>query len=107
MSALANRNGFYLVVKTSHVTLQGMARRPIPPYGKTGSADEVLIVEDEPLFAFDIKHNIETSRRVVSGLRVKRSRAWLQLKNQVDLVFLDINVRDGATYDLARELRTA
>ncbi len=66
---------------------------------------KVLIVEDEPLLAFDIKHNIELHEGL-SAVCVSSVRdAWLQLKNQFDLVFLDINVRDGTTYDLARELR--
>ncbi len=65
-----------------------------------GSVDERT-----PLLAFDIKHNIELHEGISAVCASSVKDAWLQLENQFDLVFLDINVRDGTTYDLARELR--
>ena len=66
---------------------------------------KVLILEDEPLLAFDLKHRIECHDGAFAVCAASVNDALRQLEDPVDLVLLDINVRDGSTFDFARELR--
>jgi len=58
---------------------------------------KVLIVEDEPIVAHDLKEIAETSGQEVVGLaaRVSDARSLAPLKPELALV--DLNLKDGAT----------
>ncbi|NYD90150.1 response regulator [Sphingomonas melonis] len=64
----------------------------------------LLVVEDEPLIAFDVEHLltdasyeiVATVDRVAEAVRVLRSEA------EVDLVLVDVHLADGSGIDVAR-----
>lgn len=64
----------------------------------------VLIVEDEALIAFDIETIITTETGAACVVVHSVSAARRELKVDFDFVFLDVNVADGTTFELAREL---
>ncbi len=63
----------------------------------------ILIVEDEPIIAFDlaqvVEHKTGADVHIASSIAVA-----LRMLEKIDFVFLDMNVVDGKTFDLAREL---
>lgn len=64
----------------------------------------LLIVEDEPLVAFDNEHSlIEEGFEVVATVdRVADALAVLDSEATVDLVLADINLADGSGVDVAK-----
>ena len=67
--------------------------------------DKILIVEDEGLIAFDLAVSVSErlGNEVFTADSVAEARARLQ-SNDVGLALLDVDVRDGKTFGLAREL---
>jgi CheY-like chemotaxis protein len=63
----------------------------------------VLVVEDNALIAWDLLEIIEGAGHVVVGAvaTVTEARALLE---RCDAVLLDVDVRDGTTFDLAMSL---
>ncbi|GLK80951.1 response regulator [Methylopila turkensis] len=67
----------------------------------------VLIVEDEPIIAMEIEAivlQIRPSAEIVTAMSVRE--ALLAVERELDLAFLDIDVTDGKTYELAITLQT-
>lgn len=69
----------------------------------------LLVVEDEPLVAFDAEHLLEDAGYVVVGT-VDRVAAAVRLigdGSAVDLVLADVNLADGSGLDVATAARAA
>ncbi|MFD1701682.1 response regulator [Methylopila henanensis] len=67
----------------------------------------VLIVEDEPIIAMEIEAIVLQSRpsaEIVTAMSVRE--ALLAVEGALDLAFLDIDVTDGKTYEIALALQT-
>lgn len=64
----------------------------------------LLVVEDEPLIAFDTEHVLtDASYEIVATVdRVADAVAVLQSQEEVDLVLVDVNLADGSGLDVAR-----
>ncbi|MEZ0496706.1 response regulator [Sphingomonas sp. IW22] len=64
----------------------------------------ILIVEDEPLVAFDTEHFLtEAGFEVVATLdRVEDAVACLSGEVEIDLVLVDVELADGSGVDVAR-----
>jgi len=64
----------------------------------------LLVVEDEPLIAFDNEHVLsEAQYEIVATVdRVAQAVAVLQSDASVDLVLVDVNLADGSGLDVAR-----
>lgn len=64
----------------------------------------VLIVEDDPLLASFLTMLVEEELgcEVVTAPSVAKARALA--KSGIDFAFLDVEVEDGVTYDLARDI---
>ncbi|EZP48888.1 MULTISPECIES: response regulator [unclassified Sphingomonas] len=71
---------------------------------KKRSIVRVLVVEDEPLIAFDTEHLLsDASYQIVATVdRVAEAIAVLRSDSDVDLVLLDVNLADGSGLDVAR-----
>lgn len=66
--------------------------------------ERLLVVEDEPLVAFDTEHHLtEAGYTIVATVdRVKDAIAVIDGGETVDLVLLDIQLADGSGLDVAR-----
>lgn len=64
---------------------------------------KIIIVEDEPIIAFDLARVVEGKTAAEVHI-VSSIAAALRILDHTDFVFLDMNVIDGKTFDLAREL---
>ncbi|WP_338326033.1 response regulator [Sphingomonas oligophenolica] len=64
----------------------------------------LLIVEDEPLVAFDTEHLLTEQDFVVVGTvdRVAQAIALIDEGTAIDLVLVDVNLADGSGVDVAR-----
>lgn len=64
----------------------------------------LLVVEDEPLIAFDTEHVLtDASYEIVATVdRVADAVAVLQSQEGIDLVLVDVNLADGSGLDVAR-----
>jgi len=64
----------------------------------------LLVVEDEPLIAFDTEHLLtDASYEIVATVdRVADAVAVLRSEAEVDLVLVDVNLADGSGIDVAR-----
>lgn len=66
-----------------------------------------IIIEDEPLAITELEHllnEVAPEVRIVTRLdSVRESVRWLQ-KNQVDLIFSDIHLGDGRSFDIFRQV---
>ncbi|THD36985.1 MAG: response regulator [Sphingomonas sp.] len=64
----------------------------------------LLVVEDEPLVAFDNEHSLtEEGFEVVATVdRVADAIAVLEANADIDLVLVDVNLTDGSGIDIAR-----
>lgn len=71
--------------------------------------ERVLIVEDEPLIAFDNEHFLGEEEYVVVGTvaSVADALAVIASGTPVDLVLSDISLADGSGIDVARAARAA
>lgn len=70
--------------------------------------DRVLVVEDEPLVAFDTEHLLDESGYTVVATvdRVADALAVIDGGHDVDLVLLDVKLADGSGVDVARRARS-
>jgi CheY-like chemotaxis protein len=70
--------------------------------------DRVLVVEDEPLVAFDTEHLLGDSGYTVVATvaRVADAIAVIDGGETVDLVLLDVNLADGSGVEVARRARS-
>lgn len=64
----------------------------------------MLVVEDEPLVAFDTEHFLsDANYEIVSTVdRVKQALAVIADDVAIDLVLVDVNLADGSGVDVAR-----
>jgi DNA-binding response OmpR family regulator len=71
---------------------------------KTRRITRILIVEDEPLVAFDTEHFLsEAGFEVVGTLdRVADAEAMLASEAEIDLVLVDVELADGSGVTVAR-----
>ena len=69
--------------------------------------DRVLVVEDDPLIAFDTEHLLsESGYTVVATVdRVADALAVIDGGHTVDLVLLDVKLADGSGVEVARRAR--
>ncbi|MEN2787510.1 response regulator [Sphingomonas qilianensis] len=76
---------------------------------KTRRIVKLLIVEDEPLVAFDTEHFLrEESFEIVATVdRVVHAMAVLEGEDEVDLLLVDVNLADGSGLDVARAAHAA
>ena len=67
----------------------------------------ILVVEDDPLIAFDTEHMLgDAGYDVIATVdRVADALAVLARDSKVDLVLADINLADGSGVDVARAAR--
>lgn len=63
----------------------------------------VLIVEDEGLIAYSIETVVEKAGSTCTSV-ASVANARSAIEHRPDFVFLDVNVADGKTFELAREL---
>ena len=70
--------------------------------------DRVLVVEDEPLIAFDTDHLLSDSGYTIVATvdRVADALAVIDGGDVVDLVLLDVNLADGSGVEVARRARS-
>lgn len=70
--------------------------------------DRVLVVEDEPLVAFDTEHLLSDAGYTIVATvdRVADALAVIDGGETVDLVLLDINLADGSGVEVARKARS-
>lgn len=66
--------------------------------------ERILLVEDEPLEAFDTEHflNGEGFAIVATVDSVADALAWIEGDAAIDLVLLDVELSDGSGVDVAR-----
>ena len=71
--------------------------------------ERLLVVEDEPLIAFDTEHVLrEAGYTIVATVdRVAQALAVLESGESLDLVLVDVNLADGSGLDVARSARAA
>jgi CheY-like chemotaxis protein len=71
---------------------------------KERAIKRVLVVEDEPLVAFDNEHLLEDAGYEVAGTvdTVEDAHRIMEEDDDVDLVLLDINLSDGSGIEVAR-----
>jgi CheY-like chemotaxis protein len=76
---------------------------------KKRQIDRILVVEDEPLIAFDTEHMLgDAGYTIVATVdRVADAIAVIEGGETVDLVLLDVNLADGSGMDVARSARAA
>lgn len=64
----------------------------------------ILIIEDDPLIALDLQIIAESEGHEVLGPVASLAEARQRLSDQVDFAFLDIDVLDGKTFEIATRL---
>ncbi len=71
---------------------------------KERAIKRVLVVEDEPLVAFDNEHLLEDAGYEVAGTvdSIEDAQKIMEEDGDVDLVLLDINLTDGSGIEVAR-----
>jgi DNA-binding NtrC family response regulator len=71
------------------------------------SGSRVLVVEDEPIVAEDLRHILTEAEAVVIGplSTVTEARKLLKDGTAVDAALLDVNLRDGPVIPLLEALR--
>jgi len=71
---------------------------------KERTIQRILVVEDEPLVAFDNEHLLQDAGYEVAGTcdTVEEARRIMEEEEEVDLVLLDINLTDGSGIEIAR-----
>jgi DNA-binding response OmpR family regulator len=74
------------------------------PCGRGPKVLRVLILEDEPLIALDLRSIVEESGHEVIGVVGSLSAARAHLADPLDFALLDIDVTDGMSFDLAATL---
>ena len=74
-------------------------------FGKRERAiKRILVVEDEPLVAFENEHQLQAAGFEVAGTvdTVEEARRIMEEEEEVDLVLLDIGLTDGSGIEVAR-----
>ena len=76
---------------------------------KTRRITRLLIVEDEPLVAFDTEHFLrdESFEIVATVDRVVNAMAVMDGGEEIDLLLVDVNLADGSGLDVARRAHGA
>jgi CheY-like chemotaxis protein len=71
--------------------------------------ERLLVVEDEPLIAFDTEHILrEAGYTIIATVdRVAEAVSVLESGEALDLVLVDVNLADGSGLDVARSARAA
>lgn len=71
--------------------------------------ERLLVVEDEPLIAFDTEHVLTDAGYTIVGTvdRVADAVAVIESGTAIDLVLVDVNLADGSGLDVARAARSA
>ena len=71
------------------------------------SGCRVLVVEDEPIIAEDIRHALTVAEAIVVGpvASVGEARRMLKGGTAVDVALLDVNLRDGEVTPVLEALR--
>ena len=66
--------------------------------------ERLLVVEDEPLIAFDTEHILrEAGYTIIATVdRVAEAVSVLESGEALDLVLVDVNLADGSGLDVAR-----
>ena len=64
----------------------------------------ILILEDDPLIALDLQFIVETCGHEVVGPCETLAEMRAHLEDKVDFAFLDIDLPDGKSFDLATRL---
>lgn len=71
----------------------------------------VLIIEDEPFARAELKRLIRATGREMAVLEeldtVEESVAWLQSNTAPDLIFLDIQLADGISFEIFRQVQVS
>ncbi|MDZ4757244.1 MAG: LytTR family DNA-binding domain-containing protein [Bacteroidota bacterium] len=69
---------------------------------------KTLIIEDEPLVAKDLKNQLKTLNEEIEIITTLGSTAeaiaWFQSNPQPDLIFMDIQLSDGVSFDILKEV---
>ena len=65
----------------------------------------VLILEDDPFIAFDLQDIIESEGHEVVGVHRSLAEARNRLSDIFEFAFLDIDVLDGKSFELASALK--
>jgi DNA-binding response OmpR family regulator len=65
----------------------------------------VLILEDDPFIAFDLQDIIESGGHEVVGVHRSQAEARKRLTDMIEFAFLDVDVLDGKSFELASALR--
>jgi PAS domain S-box-containing protein len=78
----------------------------VRPVSRAGIApSRILLVEDEPLVALQIKNDLEMAGHHVTGLAVSTDEALSSIANaDFDVAFLDIRLGDGLSIEVAESL---
>jgi len=71
---------------------------------KERTIHRILVVEDEPLVAFDNEHLLQDAGYEVAGTcdTVEEARRVMEEEEEVDLILLDVNLSDGSGIEIAR-----
>lgn len=87
--------------------LTGMAKQPASP--RTGGSDPVvLIVEDNAVIGLDFQLELEETGIPTVDIAADLDQARnLMTQKPYDLALLDVKLREGETFELARELRAS
>lgn len=64
----------------------------------------ILILEDDPFIALDLQGIVEGEGHVVVGVFDSHAEARTRLNEGLDFALLDIDVRDGKSFELASAL---
>ncbi len=70
---------------------------------------KTLIIEDEPLVAKDLKNQLKKLNEEIEIINTIGSTAeaieWFQNNPQPDLIFMDIQLSDGVSFDILKEVK--
>ncbi|WP_188311962.1 response regulator [Salinarimonas soli] len=68
-------------------------------------AKRVLIVEDDPLIAFDLQAIVEDAGHEVVSVCASRRDGLAELGRGIDFALLDVDLTDGKSFPVAQALR--
>ena len=68
-------------------------------------AKRVLIVEDDPLIAFDLQSIVEDAGHEVVSVCASRRDGLAEIGRGVDFALLDVDLMDGKSFPVAQALR--
>lgn len=88
----------------NHLVAGGMVRTGDAVTGEL-SGKSVLVVDDEPFIAMDLKETLEASGAKVVTADSRAEALALIADSTFDAAVLDVHLNDGASYTIADELR--